>query len=97
MQRRGLLGRRSHRSLGRRIHFAHPLNTPSLRAIAGLDLPILDYCTLHLGYHLSLERQVINHLRYYRSTHSLLVGFTTTALPLGGRRMARSSQPPLPL
>ena len=72
----------------RRLHLTHPGNAPAAFALTTLDIPVLDYLTLSVGYRWDYRRTELNHLSVYRQQHSLLVGVTTQLLPLEGRRVA---------
>ena len=72
----------------RRLHLTHPGNVPAAFALTTLDIPVLDYLTLSVGYRWDYRRTELNHLSVYRQQHSLLVGVTTQLLPLEGRRVA---------
>ena len=72
----------------RRLSVTHPWNAPSAFTLTTLDLPVLDYLTLSIGYRWDYRRTELNHLSVYRHQNSLLVGVTTQLLPLEGRRVA---------
>lgn len=62
--------------------------------MAGIDLPLLDWMTLSLGYRLDLQRLQVNALERSSLTQGLLVGVSTQLLPLSGRR-AQTDYAPL--
>lgn len=71
-----------------RLSLTHPWNAPSAFALTSLDIPVLDYLTLSVGYRWDYRRTELNHLSVYRQQQSLLIGVTTQLLPLEGRRVA---------
>ena len=72
----------------RRISLTHPFSSPELYLLSTLDVPLLDYLTLSVGYRWDYRRTELHQIRAYRHQHSLLVGVTTHFLPLQGRRTA---------
>ena len=72
----------------RRIYLTHPLKAPTGFVLTSVDVPVLDYFTLSVGYRWDYRRTELNHLSAYRHQHSLLIGVTTKILPLEGRRAA---------
>ena len=72
----------------RRISLTHPFSSPELYLLSTLDVPLLDYLTLSVGYRWDYRRTELHQIRAYRHQHSLLVGVTTHVLPLQGRRTA---------
>lgn len=78
----------------RRLYLRGP--GPALRSqlVAGIDLPLLDWMTLSLGYRLDLQRLRVNALERSSLSQGLLVGVSTQLLPLSGRR-AQTDYAPL--
>ena len=78
----------------RRLYLRGP--GPALRSqlVAGIDLPLLDWMTLSLGYRLDLQRLRVNALERSSLGQGLLVGVSTQLLPLSGRR-AQTDYAPL--
>ena len=80
----------------KRFSLAHPGNAPELQLLTSLDLPVLDYLTLSIGYRWDYREKRLHHLRSGYSQHSLLIGVSTTLLPLQGRRVRSSHSSSLP-
>ena len=80
-----------------RLTFVHPFNNLTGQLYASIELPLLDYGIRSLGYRLGAENRHLRRLHSYQTTQSLLVGFTTTHLPLGGRRVTKATHLSLPL
>lgn len=80
-----------------RLTFVHPFNNLTGQLYASIELPLLDYGILSLGYRLGAENRHLKRLHSYQTTQSLAIGFTTTHLPLGGRRVTKATHPSLPL
>lgn len=72
----------------RRLSLTHPFSSPELYLLSSLDVPLLDYLTLSVGYRWDYRRTELNQIKAYRHQHSLLIGVTTRFLPLEGRRTA---------
>lgn len=75
-----------------RFAFAHPGNAPELQLLSSVDIPVLDYLTLSVGYRFDYRGKHLNHLTTRSTQHSLLIGVSTTLLPLQGRGV-RSAHP----
>lgn len=80
----------------KRFSLAHPGNAPELQLLTSLDLPVLDYLTLSVGYRWDYREKRLHHLRSGYSQHSLLIGVSTTLLPLQGRRVRSTHSSSLP-
>ena len=80
-----------------RLTFVHPFNNLTGQLYASIELPLLDYGIISLGYRLGAENRHLRRLHSYQTTQSLVIGFTTTHLPLGGRRVTKATHPSLPL
>lgn len=80
----------------RRFAFAHPGSAPELQLLSSVDIPVLDYLTLSVGYRLDYRGKNLNHLKVRSTQHSLLIGVSTTLLPLQGRSVRSVHSPSLP-
>lgn len=62
----------------------------------GVDLPLFDRTTYHLGYRLAYRSWRLHHLHNYREEHSLVLGITRYLRPFSGRTWLRSELNALP-
>lgn len=69
-----------------RLYLRHPGSGFSNRLMLTVDIPLLDYATLMLGYRHGYESSNVNRIQTYESSHSLLVGFSMLFQNLHGRK-----------
>lgn len=84
-------------ALKKRFYLSYPsrLNRAVMRLT--LDLPVMDWAILSLGYHYNHYGSHINHLETQLEEHALCLGLTFYTLPLGGRVVQQGKKYPLAL
>lgn len=83
--------------LRRRLYLTGPSAALRVQLQSSIELPLLDWMTLSLGYRLDSQRLQINQLQRSTLSHSVLLGLRTQLLPLAGRRALTEHSPLLPL
>lgn len=86
----------SHGQIGRTIAFAHPVNSPSLKSLFTLDIPLRCKrysTTLRVAYTADIYQSNINHIRCHIYRHAITLGFVSTILKIKHENRLKAYSP----
>lgn len=69
-----------------RLYMRHPGSGFSNRLMLTVDIPLLDYATMVVGYRHAYEFSNMNQIHTHETSHSLLIGFSILTQNLRGRK-----------